>query len=275
MQLSSSCCAVLLYLLYLLGSLPGLIACLRMLADACGCLRMLADACGCLRMLADACGCLRVCKVPRVSACLRASYCLRSCMLACVRTCRACRLVCFRACTLACCLACSFACLLAWLDAWACAWCLGLCFVSLLVYSIFPKGIPGGSSGKIASLTASRSQITRHKTEQDARGQMKSKSLDLLDSLDYSSGESMCACVYLCPSLPLFVSVCNGRPVWKQGPGLRLRPLAMAEAHFRGLGCRWETFYIFAYSGLVGNPHLRLKSKLLFPFQRQPSLFQD
>ena len=34
-------------------------------------------------------------------------------------------------------------------------------------------------------------------------------------------------------------------------------------------GCRWETFYIFAYCGLVGNPYL-LKFKVLLPFQRQP-----
>ena len=37
-------------------------------------------------------------------------------------------------------------------------------------------------------------------------------------------------------------------------------------------GCCWETFYIVAYCGLVVEiPTLLLKSKLLLPFQRQPS----
>ena len=35
-------------------------------------------------------------------------------------------------------------------------------------------------------------------------------------------------------------------------------------------GCCWETFYIFAYCGLVGNPHLTAKIFFLLPFQRQP-----
>ena len=36
-------------------------------------------------------------------------------------------------------------------------------------------------------------------------------------------------------------------------------------------GC-WETFYIFAYCGLVGNLHLTAKTYFLLPFQRQPSI---
>ena len=36
-------------------------------------------------------------------------------------------------------------------------------------------------------------------------------------------------------------------------------------------GCCWETFYIFAFCGLVGNPHLTAKQiQFLLPFQRQP-----
>ena len=38
------------------------------------------------------------------------------------------------------------------------------------------------------------------------------------------------------------------------------------------LGCCWETFYIFAYCGLEGNPTTELlKLSFLLPFQRQPS----
>ena len=32
---------------------------------------------------------------------------------------------------------------------------------------------------------------------------------------------------------------------------------------------RWDTFHIFAYCGLVGNPHLTAKQYVLLPFQRQ------
>ena len=37
-------------------------------------------------------------------------------------------------------------------------------------------------------------------------------------------------------------------------------------------GCCWETFYIVAYSGLVGTPHLtaKIESTFLLPFHRQP-----
>ena len=42
---------------------------------------------------------------------------------------------------------------------------------------------------------------------------------------------------------------------------------------FGGLshGCCWETFYISAYCGLVGNSHLTAILFFLLPFQRQPS----
>ena len=49
----------------------------------------------------------------------------------------------------------------------------------------------------------------------------------------------------------------DGRVEWKRNQAVH--------------GCCWDTFCIFAYCGLVGNPHL-LKFKLLLPFQRQPSL---
>ena len=39
-------------------------------------------------------------------------------------------------------------------------------------------------------------------------------------------------------------------------------------------GCCWETFYIFAYCGLVGNPHLTARFFSLLPFQPQPSGWQ-
>ena len=49
-------------------------------------------------------------------------------------------------------------------------------------------------------------------------------------------------------------------------------PMFFRDA-FYFLDCCWETFYMFAYCGLVGNPHLTAKSsQLLLPFQRQPSL---
>ena len=39
-------------------------------------------------------------------------------------------------------------------------------------------------------------------------------------------------------------------------------------------GCCWETFYMFAYCGLVGSPHLTAEAYFCFPFQCQPRLRQ-
>ena len=59
------------------------------------------------------------------------------------------------------------------------------------------------------------------------------------------------------------------------GPGPELQPLSGEEEAWilwsTTHGCCWETFYIFAYCGLVGNPHLTAKFICLLPFQRQPS----
>ena len=61
-------------------------------------------------------------------------------------------------------------------------------------------------------------------------------------------------------------------------------PEVHAEAPILGFqrgakhGCRWETFYVFAYCGLVGNPHLTSKSYIFAPLptsikkRKRPSL---
>ena len=75
----------------------------------------------------------------------------------------------------------------------------------------------------------------------------------------------------LCVLLPHFEDAlrrfCTSSPEAEVGKRFArsLRPKLKAETCFPFHGCCWETFYIFAYCGLVGDPHLTTKIDIVAP----------
>ena len=54
-------------------------------------------------------------------------------------------------------------------------------------------------------------------------------------------------------------------PLLKAGPTQAHKPRAEQKVITHFHGCCWETFYIFAYCGLVENPHLTAKLQFFAP----------
>ena len=77
----------------------------------------------------------------------------------------------------------------------------------------------------------------------------------------------MCVCVKIWAQTIIqsrwFPLLCSNQPPKRRGQRQEHVP-------HPNHGCCWETRYIFAHCGLVGNPHLTLEFKSLRSFQRQP-----
>ena len=61
----------------------------------------------------------------------------------------------------------------------------------------------------------------------------------------------------------LTVPVVDRFDVQAGGADVRTRAVGGGNLH----ACRWETCYIFAYCGLVGNPDFTAKFRFLLPYQ--------